>query len=85
MGQGKKRLAQMRNNPKGDWKIDDIGVICREYGLMLEKPYRDSHWTVFNEATGEIMTIPSHGRIKPVYIRQFVKLVDGSVGGIDDN
>ncbi|NJM36107.1 MAG: type II toxin-antitoxin system HicA family toxin [Rhodomicrobium sp.] len=85
MGQGKKRLAQMRNNPKDDWKVSDIEVVCRAYGLKFEKPHRDSHYTAYNEISGEILTIPSHGRIKAIYIKQFVKLVDGSMGDIDDN
>jgi len=65
--------------------MDDVAVVCREYGLDLEKPHRDSHWSVFNPRTKIIMTIPCHGRVKGFYIKRFVKLVDGSAGGLDDN
>lgn len=84
MGQGKKRLAQMRNNPKDDWKIDDLKVVCNEHGLVLEPPSGGSHWTVVNSVTGEFLTVPAHGKIKAFYIKQFVEMVDKAVGGKND-
>jgi hypothetical protein len=84
MGQGKKRFAQMRNNPRADWKIDDIRVVCREYELVLEPPNGGSHWTVVHPLEKRFLTIPAHGRIKPIYIKQFVELVDECGGGLDD-
>jgi hypothetical protein len=83
MGQGEKRLAQMRNNPKGDWKIADVEVVCRTYGIELEKPSGSSHWTIFYRGLG-IQTIPVHRVVKPRYIREFVRYVDKVRGANND-
>src|SRR3954447_18165900 len=29
-----KRLEEMRNNPRGDWRIEDVEAVCREYGIQ---------------------------------------------------
>ena len=75
MSQGSKRLAQMRNNPKNDWKISDIEVVCRSYDIILEPPSNGSHWAVFFKGVG-ILTIPVHGHIRPYYIKEFVAFTD---------
>ncbi|WP_088348087.1 hypothetical protein [Rhodomicrobium vannielii] len=85
MGKGKKRLAQMRNNPKGDWTIDDVRVVCHAFHLVLEPPSGGSHWTVAHPIEKRFLTIPAHGRIKPFYIKQFVELIDDCAGGFDDS
>jgi hypothetical protein len=79
MGKADKRLAQMRNNPQGDWKIADIEVVCREHGIALEPPSSGSHWSVYHSRAG-VQTIPAHRRIKPRYIREFVRFVDKVTG-----
>jgi hypothetical protein len=79
MGKGEKRLALMRNNPKGDWKIADIEVVCRAYDIILEPPSSGSHWSIFHQRGG-IQTIPSHGRIKVRYIKEFIRFVDRVTG-----
>jgi predicted RNA binding protein YcfA (HicA-like mRNA interferase family) len=84
MGQGAKRLAQMRNNPSGDWQIADIEVVCREYGIFLERPKRGSHWSVFHPGAG-IQIIPVHRSIKVRYIREFVRFVDMVTGDRNDD
>jgi hypothetical protein len=79
MGKGEKRLAQMRNNPRDDWTIEDIEVVCRAYDIVLERPTGGSHWSVFYPEVG-IQTIPAHRRIKTRYIKEFVRFVDNVVG-----
>jgi hypothetical protein len=74
-----KRLQQMRNNPKGDWTIDDIAAVCRAYGMILEPPSSGSHFTIIHRPTGRKLSIPARRPIKPVYIRDFVRLVE-SIG-----
>ncbi len=84
MGQGEKRLAQMRNNPHADWTIGDIEVVCRAYNIVLEPPSGGgSHWGIFFAGVG-IQTIPAHRRIKARYIREFVRFVDKVTGASDD-
>ena len=84
MSRGEKRLAQMRNNPRGDWKIEDVEVVCRAYGIVLEPPTGGSHWSIFYPGVG-IQTIPAHGRIKARYIKEFVRFVDKVAGASNDS
>lgn len=84
MGKGEKRLAQMRNNPKGDWQIADLEVVCRAYSIALESPSGGSHWSIFHRKAG-IQTIPAHRNIKPRYIREFIRFVDKIAGDQDDD
>jgi hypothetical protein len=79
MGQAEKRLAQMRNNPAGDWKIADIEVVCRAYDIILEPPTSGSHWSIYHPKAG-IQTIPAHRKIKVRYIKEFVRFVDLASG-----
>ena len=79
MGKGEKRLAHMRDNPRGDWTIEDVEVVCRAYDIVLEKRSGGSHWGVFHPRAG-IQTIPCHRRIKAVYIKAFVRFVDKATG-----
>lgn len=83
MGKGEKRLAQMRNNPRDDWTIGDIEVVCRAYDIEVEKPSGGSHWGIFHRRAG-IQTIPCHRQIKTRYIREFVRFVDKVTGASDD-
>ena len=73
----------MRNNPKGDWTIADVEVVCRAYDIVLERPPGGSHWGVFYPRIG-ILTIPVHRRVKPRYVREFVRFVDKVTGASDD-
>jgi hypothetical protein len=84
MGKGEKRLARMRNNPRGDWTIEDIKVVCRAYDIVLEPPSGGSHWSVFHLGVG-IQTIPAHRRIKERYIKEFVRFVDKVTGASNDS
>jgi hypothetical protein len=76
MSQGKKRLEEMRRNPKGDWKIRDVEVVCRAYGVECHRPGSGSHFTVSHRSQTSILTIPSRRPLKPVYIRMLVKFID---------
>jgi hypothetical protein len=84
MGKGRKRLQDMRANPRGDWTISDVEVVCREYGLGLRKPSGGSHYAVMHK-TQTPLTIPAARKIKAVYIRLFVEMVDKVTGAINDD
>ena len=68
-----KRLAQMRANPR-DWRIEDLKVVARRHGVTWRQP-GTSHVT-FRALHGGKVTVPARKPIKPVYIRQFVALID---------
>jgi hypothetical protein len=72
-----KRLEEMRNNPRGDWRIEDVEAICREYGILCSAARGGgSHYKVAHPRMTEKLTIPYKRPIKPVYIRKLVALVD---------
>ncbi|WP_395817974.1 type II toxin-antitoxin system HicA family toxin [Devosia sp.] len=72
-----KRLEQMRTNPRADWTIADVEALCREFDMLVEPPRGGgSHFKVHYPGLREILTVPSRRPIKPVYIRQLVRLID---------
>jgi hypothetical protein len=77
MGRGEKRLEEMRANPTGDWQIDDVRLVCGEFGIQLRAPRSGgSHYKVTHPGQHDILTIPARRPIKAVYIRRFVQFVD---------
>jgi hypothetical protein len=72
-----KRLDDMRNNPRGDWRIDDVEAVCREYGVLCSAPRGGgSHYKVAHPRMTEKLTIPYKRPIKPVYIRKLIAFID---------
>lgn len=72
-----KILERMRQNPR-DWRIDDIKVIADRYSIEYRQP-GSSHVT-FRFPNKQMLTIPAHKPIKPVYIKQFINLLDEQGG-----
>lgn len=72
-----KMLEKMRQNPR-DWRIDDIKVIADRYSIEYRQP-GSSHVT-FRFPDKQMLTIPAHKPIKPVYIKQFISLLDQQGG-----
>ncbi len=70
-----KLLDRMRANPR-DWRIADIQTLCAGYGIACTAPRKGSHYKVSHRAMPMILTIPAHRPIKPIYIRDLVRLVD---------
>lgn len=75
MGTADKILGQMKNNPQGDWKIDTLKAITKRHGIIWRQP-GTSHVT-FRRDDGEKLTIPAHRPIKPIYIKLFIRFVEG--------
>ena len=74
MSTAEKLLAKMRQNPR-DWRIEDLEVVARRFGIRVRKP-SGSH-AVFQHDDSELeVSVPAHRPIKPVYVRQFVALVE---------
>lgn len=80
MSQGEKRLQAMRTNPRADWKIEDIQVVCRSHGVACLAPTRGDHYKVGHSTQIDILTIPATRPIKVVYIKQFVAFIDAVKG-----
>lgn len=76
MSKSDKRLEKMRRNPRGDWRIEDVQVVCRAFGLDCRPPATGSHYTVSHASQVEIWTIPADRPIKAVYIRKLVTYID---------
>ncbi len=70
------RLDRMQANAAGDWTIDDVAALCREYGIRCTPPRGGgSHWKVSDPTQRDILTIPQRRPIKAVYIRKVVRFV----------
>lgn len=71
----------MARNPKGDWTIDDVQAACSFFGIDCRPPRGGgSHYVVSHPDVEQILTIPAHRPIKPVYIMMlvyFIKALDG--------
>jgi hypothetical protein len=76
MGQGEKRLEQMRANPTRGWTINDVRVVCDAFGVPLLNPSSGSHYKVTHDTQRDILTIPHARPIKPIYIRRLVAFID---------
>lgn len=67
-------MEKMRNNPR-DWNISDLEVVANRYGVMVRKG-KGSHVSFGHPKLQDIITVPAHRPIKPVYVKQFVSFID---------
>jgi hypothetical protein len=78
MSSADKLLENMRNNPR-DWRIENLITIASKYGIEVRNHGGSHH--IFSFPGIELaVSVPAHRPIKPVYIRQFVTLVDQARG-----
>ena len=75
MAKGDKTIADMRANPAG-WSIADVERVCSHVGLTCKAPRRGSHYKVSHPALAEILTVPFKRPIKPVYIRELLRMIE---------
>jgi len=74
MNKRTKLLESMRNNPR-DWRIDDLIAVARQ--LQIEcRCHGGSHHVFSFPGVDADISVPAHRPIKPIYIRQFLLLVD---------
>lgn len=69
-----KLMAKMRNNPR-DWRIDTLIGVAEKYGVEI-RHHGGSHYVFSHPAYASLVTVPAHRPIKPVYIKQFIDLID---------
>lgn len=70
-----KALKAMRNNPR-DWTIQDAQTVAKPFNITVASPTRGSHFKVSHPNLETMLTIPAKQPIKPIYIRQFLNIID---------
>lgn len=73
MATAEKLLERMRDNPRG-WRIAQLQTVAAAHNVAWVHD-GGSHCT-FRAPRGEKLTVPAKRPIKPVYVRQFVDLID---------
>ena len=74
MNKRTKLLDAMRNNPR-DWRIDDLIAVARQFEIGCRN-HGGSHHIFSYPGVEDDVSVPARRPIKPVYIRQFLILVD---------
>lgn len=74
MNAATKLLESMRNNPR-NWRIEQLQTVARQFGMAV-RCEGGSHHVFSHDAVADIVSVPAHRPIKPVYVRQFVTLAD---------
>ena len=74
MSKAGKVLERMRANPR-DWRMESLETVARRYGIQVQKT-GGSHFVFLHPDSDIAVTVPFKRPIKPVYISQFLALVD---------
>ncbi len=73
MSKAKKMLEAMRNNPRDDWRLEQLQTVARRYGITWR--HESSSHCIFITPDGSTLPIPARRPIKPVYITLFVAFI----------
>lgn len=65
----------MKANPAGNWSIEDLKTVASRHGIEWRQG-ATSH-VVFMRGDGRTLVVPAARPIKPIYVRKFVKFVEG--------
>ncbi len=74
MTKADKVLEKMRNNPR-DWQMADLEAIAARFGIRVRKG-KGSHVSFIHLKWVDILTVPAHRPVKPIYVKKFVSLID---------
>jgi len=75
-----KNLQRMRKHQIG-WRIEEVQAVTAENLIEWRRPGRGgSHVNFSASGVREIVSVPAKRPIKPVYIKQFVALIDAAGG-----
>ncbi|OAI48874.1 hypothetical protein AYO45_03995 [Gammaproteobacteria bacterium SCGC AG-212-F23] len=69
-----KTIEKMRNNPR-DWQLADLEIVAARFGIAVRRG-KGSHVSFTHSRWIEILTVPAHRPIKPVYVKKFLSLID---------
>jgi predicted RNA binding protein YcfA (HicA-like mRNA interferase family) len=75
MNTATKLLIAMRRNPL-DWHIAQLQTVASQLGVDWRHD-KSSH-CVFVRSDGRTLSVPAHRPIKPIYVRKFIELMEGS-------
>ncbi|MFN7922741.1 MAG: type II toxin-antitoxin system HicA family toxin [Bryobacteraceae bacterium] len=79
MAAAAKALLRMRQVQAG-WRIEELQSIASENHVEWRRPGRGGSHVIFSApGVREIVSVPSKRPIKPVYIKQFLALVDAAI------
>ncbi|MCD6387801.1 MAG: type II toxin-antitoxin system HicA family toxin [Desulfobulbaceae bacterium] len=79
MSKIEKIIRKMTENPR-DWRIGNLENIAEHYQLNIRKS-GGSHVGFGHKNSNIVVTVPAHKPIKPVYIKQFLILVEAVIKG----
>ena len=74
MTKSEKTLNRMKANPK-DWRIEQLETIAKQYGVAVRKT-GGSHVVFDHDDWIELLCVPAHRPIKPIYVKRFITLID---------
>jgi predicted RNA binding protein YcfA (HicA-like mRNA interferase family) len=74
MSKADKIIQNIRSNPR-DWQMDSLENIAKRFGVQVRKS-GGSHVVFLHDDSDLVVTVPSRRPIKPVYIEQFLALID---------
>jgi hypothetical protein len=69
-------LSSLQGAAATSIRIEDVKTLCGAFGLDFDAPPGGSHYGVRDPGTAQKVTIPFAKPIKPVYIKQLVRLID---------
>ena len=75
MNTATKLLIAMRRNTL-DWQLAQLQTVARQHGVDWRHD-KSSH-CVFVRSDGRALSVPAHRPIKPIYIRKFIELMEGT-------
>lgn len=64
----------MCNNPL-DWRIEQLETVAKHYGIMVRKS-GGSHVVFDHPSWVELLCVPAHRPIKPIYVKKFTTLIE---------
>ncbi len=74
MSKAEKLVEKMHANPR-DWRMESIEAVAKRHGIEVRKT-GGSHFVFSHSDCQLAVTIPSKRPIKPIYITQFLALLD---------
>ncbi len=69
-----KILKKMRDNPL-NWKIEQLETVVKPYGVRIRKS-GGSHVIFEHSRWIQLLSIPAHRPIKPIYVKKLIALID---------
>lgn len=77
MSQAEKRLARMKENPKG-WRYEEVAATLEVHGFRRSNRHSRGSHRVFRHPSGLRVVIPDHGSgtLLPVYVEKAVEQIE---------